>query len=240
MMEDWLVRLDGQPAVSKAEMNRLVMDYLVIEGHKEAAETFRAESATTASIDLETIADRRSIRMAMERGDVAQAVAHATRLSPELLSGNPELSFRVHQQQLIELIRDKKIDEAIAYAQRELAPRAEASEELMYELECTMVLLVYEDLNTCPEAELLSQAQRQQTASQLNSAVLTVQAQETEAALPMLLRRLHWAQDELSHRVTFPRIDDYNLAQLSAPPEEAEAMAEAERAAARAQEETRR
>ena len=35
--------------VDSSMMNRLVMDYLVIEGHKEAAECFMAESGTDSA-----------------------------------------------------------------------------------------------------------------------------------------------------------------------------------------------
>ena len=38
---------------------------------------------------------------------------------------NPRLFFHLQQQRLIELIRDGKIDEAIEFAQEELAPRGE-------------------------------------------------------------------------------------------------------------------
>ena len=209
----WATRLRSVH-VSKATMNRLVMDYLVIEGHKEAAESFQAESGTAAGLDLETIADRRAIRGAVEGGDVTRAVEHARRLSPDLLAGSPELSFHVQQQQLVELIRAGRVEEAIAFAQAELAPKAESSAALLAELERTMLLLAYEDASESPEAELLSQAQRQRTASRLNAAVLSAQAQETEAALPMMLRRLHWAQDDLGERqhVSFAAIDDFDEA----------------------------
>ena len=210
---DWAQRVNSCH-VSKAMMNKLVMDFLVIEGHKEAAECFQAESGTTAGLDLETISDRRTIRSAIESGDVQRAVAHAHKLSPDLLTGSPELSFHVEQQQLVELIRADRVDEAIAFAQAQLAPKAEQSATLLAELERTMLLLAYPDAASCPEAELLSQAQRQRTASRLNAAVLSAQAQEQEAALPTLFRRLAWEQDELQHcqRVSFPRIDDYDVA----------------------------
>ena len=66
--------------VSREFMNRLVMDYLVIEGHKEAAECFEAESGTSAGLNLETIVDRRSIRTAVEAGNVSKAIEHAQKL----------------------------------------------------------------------------------------------------------------------------------------------------------------
>ena len=186
--------------VSREFMNRLVMDYLVIEGHKEAAECFEAESGTSAGLNLETIVDRRSIRTAVEAGNVSKAIEHAQKLYPALLSESPDLAFALHQQQLIELIRADKVLEAIEFAQAELGPKAEVSPPLMTELERTMMLLAYSDLQACPEAELLSQAQRQRTASKLNAALLSALKQETEAALPMLFRRLLWEHDSLQQR----------------------------------------
>ncbi len=183
-----------------------------------------AESGTSAGLDLDTISDRRAIRAAVETGDVARAVEQTDRITPDLLSSSPELAFQMLQQQLIELIRDERVGEAIGFAQRELGPRAEASAALLAELERTMLLLAYSDSGACPEAELLGQAQRQSTASKLNAALLAAQALETEAALPMMLRRLHAAQDELKHRprFSFPRMDDFDsclLVDAGAPAE---------------------
>lgn len=193
----------------KAMMNRLVMDYLVIEGHKEAAECFQAESGTSAGLDLDTIVTRREIRSSVEGGDVKTALVRAYTLSPELMSQSPELGFYVHQQQLIELIRADRIEEAILFAQEELGPKAELSAPLLAELERTMLLLAYPDLTQCPERELLSQAQRQRTASRLNAAVLSSLEQEKEATLPMLFRRLlseHVSMGQ-RHGLTLPGID---------------------------------
>jgi len=192
-------------AVSKAAMNRLVMDYLVIEGRARSAALFRAESGTEPGIDLETIANRRAVRAAVERGDITTAVERAGR---HLLDGNAELHFYVLQQQLIELIRADRVADAVAFAQEQLSPLAEQDSALLAELERTMLLLAYDDPRACPEAELLGQAQRQHTASLLNAAVLTSQAQDKDAALPLVLRRLQWAQDELRLRhVRFPSCD---------------------------------
>lgn len=212
--EQWLTAMRAC-TVSKATMNRLVMNYLVHEGHKEAAESFQAESGTAPGIDLESISDRRAIRSAVEAGDVRSAIQSAGGAAPRVFD-EPELLFRVRQQQLIELVRAGRVDDAVAYAQAELAPQAEASPAFLAELERTMLLLAYEDASACPEAALLGQAQRQRTASRLNAAILAAQSQETEAALPLILRRLAWAQDELQLRqhVSFPRVDDYQRASL--------------------------
>ena len=46
-------------------------------------------------------------------------------LDPEILDTNPKLFFHLQQQRLIELIRHNKVEEAIEFAQEELAPRGE-------------------------------------------------------------------------------------------------------------------
>ena len=45
-MEDWKKKLDAV-RISKQDMNKLVMNYLVIEGFKDAAEQFALESGTS-------------------------------------------------------------------------------------------------------------------------------------------------------------------------------------------------
>ena len=216
-VEEWVARLRAVPGVSKATMDRHLMDYLIHEGHKEAAEAFREEASLSVDVDLETITERRGIRTAMESGEVGMAIEHAERITPDLLHGsNLDLGFHVQQQQLLELIRSGSVEEAIAFAQTELAPRAESTAALLAELERTMLLLAYPDASACPEAALLKQEQRQHIASQLNVAMLAAQSQEKEALLPILLKRLHWSQEDLSQRQRYSYLPiDYELAQLS-------------------------
>ena len=206
----WAERLSSV-SVSKETMNALVMNYLIVEGHKEAAERFQVEAGVHASRSLlDSIGDRRTLRTSIERGNIPWALAL---VNPQILSADPQLHFALLQQQLIELIRRNEVEDAVAFAQEELAPLAEQSAVLLTELERTMVLLAYDDPHACQDgSELLSQRQRQRTASLLNAAVLSSQAQEKEAALPMMLRRLQWTQHELQRHTIFPRIDDLEAA----------------------------
>jgi hypothetical protein len=49
----------------------------------------------------------------------------------QILDTNPELYFHLQQQKLIELIRMGKIEEALEFAQEELAPRGEENVPLL-------------------------------------------------------------------------------------------------------------
>ena len=65
------------------------------------------------------------------------------------------------QQQLIELIRECKVEEALKFASEQLAERGEESELVLEELERTLALLAFEDPEKSPNGDLLSYSHRQ-------------------------------------------------------------------------------
>lgn len=189
------------------DLNKLIMNYLVIEGYKDAAELFQKESGISPGIDLRSISDRMATRVAIQSGDIQSAIERANDLNPLILDENPQLFFHLQQQKLIELIRNGDIQGALQFAEDELAPRGEENPHFLAELERTMALLAFEDTSKCPVADLLEPAQRQKTASELNAAILTSQCQDKDPKLPALLKLLMWAQEELKTHVEFPEVD---------------------------------
>ena len=103
------------------------------------------------------------IRNAVQCGEIQQAIERTNAVDPAILAGDPELSFKLKQQQLVELIRSGDIEASLTFAQEELAPLAENDAGFLEEMESTMLLLAYEDLSQAPTAELCSQAARQKT-----------------------------------------------------------------------------
>ena len=67
-----------------SDLNRLVMDYLVIEGYKTAAEEFSREAGLDSPVDFESIESRMNIREALQRGDVSEAITRVNDLNPEV------------------------------------------------------------------------------------------------------------------------------------------------------------
>ncbi|KAG2023582.1 pg4 [Coprinopsis cinerea AmutBmut pab1-1] len=206
--EDWDRRLH-EVDISKEELNQLIMDYLVIEGYKAAAEEFSQEANLAPTIDFESIESRMVIREALQRGDVEDAITRVNDLNPEILDTNPALYFRLQQQKLIEYIRAGRIDEALHFAQEELAPRGEESPEFLSELERTMSLLAFETAPNAPPAiaELLSPAQRMKTAGEVNAAILESLSQGKEVKLVGLLKLLCWGETLLEEKAEFPKVE---------------------------------
>eukprot|EP01114_Cavostelium_apophysatum_P017705 TRINITY_DN5323_c0_g1_i1.p1 TRINITY_DN5323_c0_g1~~TRINITY_DN5323_c0_g1_i1.p1 ORF type:complete len:231 (-),score=57.77 TRINITY_DN5323_c0_g1_i1:45-737(-) len=213
--DEWEKRL-ADVKISKEDLNKIVMNYLIIEGYKDAAERFQQESGTTPEVDLNTITDRMEIRNSVQSGDIEEAIKRVQVASPDVLSsqGNTELLFHLQQQQLIELIRGGNIQQALAFAQQNLASKAETNPAFLEELERTMGLLAF-DLNTqSPFADLLDPAQRLKTATELNAAILTSQNQEKEPKLPTLLKMLKWSQSQTIEKVKYPKIANFATAEF--------------------------
>jgi glucose-induced degradation protein 8 len=62
------------------------MNYLVIEGYKDAAEKFSREASMSPGVDLETIQDRMVIRTAVQKGNIDEAIERVNELNPEVRS----------------------------------------------------------------------------------------------------------------------------------------------------------
>lgn len=67
-----------------SDLNRLIMDYLVIEGYKSAAEEFSQEANIPPPVDFQSIESRMNIREALQRGDVEDAIMRMNDLNPEV------------------------------------------------------------------------------------------------------------------------------------------------------------
>ena len=105
------------------------MDFLVQEGYKEGALQFQKEAGITgkfssnrlnfilADIDFGLIDSRNEVRVLIEAGKVEEATRKINDINPELLEKNADLYFKLKKQQLIELIKAKKTEEAIMFAQ---------------------------------------------------------------------------------------------------------------------------
>lgn len=60
------------------------MNYLVVEGYRDAAEQFSTESGLAPTVDLQSIQERMDIRQAIQSGDVDTAIDLVNDLNPEV------------------------------------------------------------------------------------------------------------------------------------------------------------
>ncbi|XP_054714423.1 glucose-induced degradation protein 8 homolog isoform X1 [Uloborus diversus] len=206
---DWLDKLKSLH-MQRADMNRLIMNYLVTEGFKGAAEKFRLESGIQPAVELDTLDERIKIRDAIQNGRIQDAIQLVNNLHPELLDCDRYLFFHLQQQHLIELIRERNIEEALKYAQEQLAERGEENKEVLAELERTLALLAFDEPERSPFGDLLHPSHRQKIASEVNAAILEMENSEsTTPKLAIMLKLMLWSQEELEKKkVKYPKMTD--------------------------------
>lgn len=216
-MSDWMKILQSFH-VPRSNMNNLIMNYLVTEGFKEAAEKFGLESGIKPNVELDTLDERIKIRNAIQDGKIPEAIDLINNIQPELLDNNKILYFHLLQQQTIELIRDSRIEDALEFAQNHLADKGEEDNDLLPEIECTLALLAFNEPEKSPYGDLLHPGQRQRVASEVNAAILFMENQETTPKLAGLLKLLLWEQQELDKKkVKFPHMADIGTGTLDPP-----------------------
>ncbi|OQR76379.1 protein C20orf11-like [Tropilaelaps mercedesae] len=219
-LKEWLDAL-GKIHIPRAGAARLIMNYLVTESFKDAAEKLREESGLSLSpgnSDVSASLDERiRIRDAIHGGRILDARRLLDDLHPRLLSTDRQLLFRIQQQQLIELIRENRTEEALEFAQQELAPRVEESSAPLVEMERTLALLAFDNPVSSPFGELLHVSHRQKVASEVNAAILEMDgAESTVPSLVVALHMLLWAQKLLDEKkVDYPKMTDIADATIS-------------------------
>ncbi|KAI8039760.1 hypothetical protein M5D96_007182 [Drosophila gunungcola] len=160
----------------QADLNRLVMDYLVTEGYQEAAKRFMTEASVKPGPHMDTIGDRLRIQDAV----------------------------RVGQLRLIEMIRDQKMEKALKFAQSKAAGFVNVDPRHFHEVERTMGLLAFDRPEYSPYGELMYYSYRQKVANEVNAAMLRcedannkVKEAPMEPRMMFLIKLILWAQAKL-------------------------------------------
>jgi len=191
--DDWRKALESV-RIPKDQLNSLVLNYLVTEGYRQAAEQFRHESGCTLHFDPEEIDQRMRVRRAVMEGEIDEAISAVNELDAQILDGNQGLLFRLRLQKLIEYIRQGAVQEALAFSQEVLAPVAVSNPSLLQALEEVMALLAFESLDSSPLAHLVHSSHLQTIASELNSAILASSGLVQDSKITALMKTLAWSQ----------------------------------------------
>jgi hypothetical protein len=130
-------------------------------------------------------------------------------MSSEEGSNKKELFFKLQVQKLVEMVREGKVEEALAFARAELAVLGESEEgiggggeERLKILEEAMTLLVFGAAGRGGggggEKGLLDLAHRASLANEANAAILQSQGQDSEPVLVDLVRQWQVMVEEMS------------------------------------------
>ncbi|MFH4978622.1 hypothetical protein AB6A40_005331 [Gnathostoma spinigerum] len=187
--------------IPSADMKSLVVDYLISEGYREAAELLCADSGLPFPKDaVENLDARMMIRDAIISGNIPDAIQRINSLVPTLLDDNPLLHIQLLQQNLIELIRQHKVEESLKFSEEFLAEKCDEHPEMREKLAETFALLIYDKPETSQFGSLMDISHRQMVAAAVNGAVLKASNKPAAPRIEGLFRMIVWAQQQLSKR----------------------------------------
>lgn len=209
--EKWLEKMD-EVELYESDLHNVILNFLTVHGFQQAAEEFVKEARLESDIPLQSVGRRSEVRIALMRDDVEEAIRILNELDTEILKSNPDVHFRLKQQQLLQVIRDGKVDEAITFAREKLGPFVQQDQSLLPLLEDTMGLLAFNDLSKPgAQAQLEKLApQKGETSSRVDSAILRYYDMQQESVLENILKNVVFSQKALtSKNVTFPRVTEF-------------------------------
>ncbi|MBN3274345.1 GID8 protein, partial [Polyodon spathula] len=185
--DEWMEKLNNVH-IQRADMNRLIMNYLVTEGFKEAAEKFRMESGIEPSVDLDSLDERIKIREMILKGQIQEGISLINSLHPELLDTNRYLYFHLQEMHLVLWLRTSLFSKG-AFTQRSY------------------------DASELPLKRLIGLCK-----FEVNQAVLDYENRESTPKLAKLLKLLLWAQNELDQKkVKYPKMTDLSKGTIEEP-----------------------
>eukprot|EP01147_Barroeca_monosierra_P004110 gene4110-45_t len=189
-------------SLSQRKIDKLVLDYLVHEGYKPAAEHLIQEANLPEPPYLSDVERRMEIRAAVHQGDIEKAISLVNDMGTQLLQENKHLYFLLRRQQLIELIRNQDLETAVQFCKAELAPLVNENPEFCSELEEVLGLFVLADPLNSTLSYLLDQKHRQETATLLNAEILKQLRQEEDVQISKVLKLLLWLEKSVSEKDT--------------------------------------
>ena len=203
--EDWNNELN-QIKIKKDEMNKIIANYFIIQGYKEALNKFINETGIKVEYDENLLNERVIIRNLIMNGKIEEAINEINNINCQILENNTNIHFELKKQKLVELIKENKIDEAIKFAQNVLYPITENNEKLLNELEKVMSLLAFNSIDESPFKELGKKENLKKLSSIVNLTILAEQMQPSDLILQLVLKLLKFSQNELKKEITFPEI----------------------------------
>ncbi|KAL3101263.1 hypothetical protein niasHT_028019 [Heterodera trifolii] len=210
--------------IDSTKLHELVTEYLVFNGYKEAAKMLVEDAelpllnTTTISNsrNVDTLEQRNAIRDAVIGGAIDSALLLVNEIAPTLLNDNSILHFKLLRQQLVELIRNKNIDQVLNFSQQKLVDKCkEIPAELFAKLEQTYALLAFENPDTSPFGYLMSFNQRNVLAAELNEAVLSALHKPCVSRLEQLFRLMVWNQHQLKTKSDGTKLKTETVEEMS-------------------------
>eukprot|EP00397_Hematodinium_sp_SG-2012_P060759 GEMP01079552.1.p1 GENE.GEMP01079552.1~~GEMP01079552.1.p1 ORF type:complete len:265 (+),score=44.66 GEMP01079552.1:61-795(+) len=203
--------------VFESDIQAMVFNFFTVMGMKEAAEAFVNEAMPhfEPGVALSSVTIRNQVRKAITEKDIPFAIQLLQELDSDLLQQHPYIDFRLNQKILETKIMSGNIEDAVTFAQQTVAPLVAGNSQLLTQLEDSMALLAYQDLES-PEAQqcLSKLGSYDDIATLADDAILTHYGTSHSSKLEVLCQNMSWCQRKLSDGVPAIPISELDKGQF--------------------------
>jgi hypothetical protein len=205
--EKWFKELNSHK-INKDKMDQIIANYLFIQGYCIPLKKFILESKIKFDFDEKLLNKRFLINQLVTKNKIEQAINEINSLNKNILKENKIIYFILQRQILINYIQDNNITDALIFAKKILLTLVEKDAILYKELENTMGLMAYENINDAPEKEIISDKFLEKIASKTNLVILNYLSGDKmmKLDLEMLIKMMKFNQNELKDEIDFPQI----------------------------------
>ena len=205
--EKWKKELNLQK-IDKDKMNQIIANFLFIQGYCLPLKTFISETKIKFDFDENLLNKRFLIRHLITTNQIEKAINEINIIDKKILNENKIIYFVLQRQILLNYIKDNKLQEALTFAKDILLPLSEGNDFLYKELEKTMGLLAYENINDAAEKELISDKFLEKIATKMNLVILNYLSgnKMINLNLDLLIKLTIYVQQTLKKEITFPNI----------------------------------
>ena len=205
--EKWFKELYSRK-LNKDRMNQIVANYLFIQGNCLPLKKFISETKIKFDFDEKLLNKRFIIRKLITNNKIEKAIDEINSIDKKILEENKIMYFVLLRQRLIKYIQDNQLQEGLIFAQDKILPLTVGDEFLYKELEKTMCLLIYDNLDEAPEKEFVTDKFLEKIASKMNLVILNYISGDkmVNLNLELLIKLMYYVQGQLKNGMDFPQI----------------------------------
>lgn len=167
----------------------------------DVASEFQKEARVKPDMPIDTVKIRYQIQNEIMNNKIEEAIEHINNLDEGILKKHKDLVFFLKKQQLLKLILNNNINEAILYSQKELAPYVNEKPSLISEIDDVMMLMAYQDLNSEEAKKLIQKIEKKKnTLKRIDDIILSYYNVDSESTLEYIVKNIFFTQNVLSSK----------------------------------------
>ncbi|CRH01722.1 RanBPM and CLTH-like protein, putative [Plasmodium relictum] len=193
--KNWLKEFE-YTKIHENDLNEVLMNYFCVHRMYDVAYEFKKEANVKPDMPIDTIKTRYLIQNEIMNNKIEKAIEHINNLDQGILKKHKDIIFFLKKQQLLKLILNNNINEAIIYSQQELAPYP----SLINEIDDVMMLMAYQDLNSEEAKKLIQKIEKKKNTLKRIDDIILSYYNVDKSTLEYIVKNVFFTQNILSSK----------------------------------------